>query len=86
VSEPENIERVVAALTKVPEKRLLIIELANRFALDDGMIDQQAVEASQAEVNLAVAEAKTYGAHTPNAVDNLRRLEAVSDVGLRPTS
>ncbi len=87
MQEPGYIDRVVCALKKVPEKRLLIIELANRFAQDDGQIDQQAVEASQAEVNLAIAEAKTYGAHTMNAVDSLRRLEALpSNVGLRPAT
>ena len=82
MQEPGYIDRVVCALKKVPEKSLLIIELANRLAQDDGMIDRQALAASQTEVNLAVAEAKNYWAHTANAVDNLRMLEAVSDVGL----
>lgn len=80
MQEPGYIDRVVCALKKVPEKSLLIIELANRFALDNGLIDQQAVEASQAEVNLAIAEAKNYATHTTNAVDSLQRLEALPDV------
>ena len=80
MQEPGYIDRVVCALKKVPEKSLLIIELANRFALDNGLIDQQAVEASQTEVNLAIAEAKTYTTHTTNAVNSLQRLEALPDV------
>ncbi len=80
MGEPENIERVVRALAKVPPKDLLIIELANRFT-KDGQLDYDALAEAQPEVNMAVAEAKMYGAHTIRAVDTLERLEAIPDVG-----
>ncbi len=81
MNEPEYIEKVVQALKKVPGKHLLIIELANRFT-KDGELDCLELEQHQPEVNMAIAEAKMYGAHTMVAVDTLRRLEAVAaDVG-----
>ncbi len=80
MSEPENIERVVRALAKVPPKDLLIIELANRFT-KDGQLDYDALADAQPEVNVAIAEAKMYGAHTIRAVSTLEQLEAIPDVG-----
>ena len=81
MSESENIERVVRALEKVPPKTLVIIELVNRF-MKDGQLDNDALADAQPEVNVAVAEAKMYGAHTLRAVDTLERLEAIpEDVG-----
>ena len=77
MNEPEYIEKVVCALKKVPAKQLLIIELANRFTRD-GELDCDDLAQHQPEVNLAIAEAKMYGAHTLAAVDTLRRLEAVT--------
>lgn len=80
-SEPENIEQVVRALEKVPAKELLIIELANRF-MKDGQLDYDALAEVQPDVELAIAEAKMYGAHTIRAVDTLENLEAIpTDVG-----
>ncbi|MBA7465836.1 hypothetical protein ES707_01008 [subsurface metagenome] len=82
MSESENIEKVVRALEKVPPKSLLIIELVNRF-MKDGQLDNDALADAQPEVNVAVAEAKMYGAHTIRAVDTLEHLEAIpADVGL----
>jgi len=81
VNEPEYINRVVRALKKVPPKKLLIIELVNRFTVN-GELDVEALAEAEPEVNLAVAEAKMYGAHTIRAVDTLERLEAIqTDVG-----
>ena len=80
MGEPENIERVVRALAKVPPKDLLIIELANRFT-KDSQLDYDALAEAQPEVNMAVAEAKMYGAHTIRAVSTLEQLEAIPDVG-----
>jgi len=85
VSEPENIERVVRALEKVPPKDLLIIELANRFT-KDGQLDYDALAEAQPEVNMAVAEAKMYGTYTIRAVNTLEQLEAIPDVGLGHSS
>ena len=75
MTESADIERVVASLKKVPGKSLLIIELANRIPMKDGELDYDEVTRLQPEVNMAVAEAKTYGAQTLMAVDSLKRLE-----------
>ncbi len=80
MTEAENIERVVRALEKVPAKSLLIIEMVNRF-MKDGQLDNDALAEAQPEVNVAVAEAKMYGAHTLRAVSTLEQLEAIPDVG-----
>ncbi len=80
MSEAENIERVITALQKVPEKKLLIIELANRVPLKNGELDPAHLAARQPEVNLAITEAKAYGAHTMQAVDALIRLRAKGEV------
>ncbi|MBA7564291.1 hypothetical protein ES708_05953 [subsurface metagenome] len=81
MNEPEYIKRVVRALKKVPPKELLIIELVNRFMVN-GELDCEALAEAEPEINLAVAEAKMYGAHTIRAVDTLERLEAIAtDVG-----
>ncbi len=80
MGEPENIERVITALVKVPPKDLLIIELANRF-MKDGQLDYDALAEAQPEVNRAIAEAKMYGAYTIRAVSTLEQLEAIPDVG-----
>lgn len=81
MTETEYITRVVYALKKVPEKHLLLIQLANRYT-KDGMLDYDRLADIQPEVNMAIAEARMYGAYTLVAVDTLRRLEAVpADVG-----
>ncbi|GAI89441.1 unnamed protein product, partial [marine sediment metagenome] len=64
-----------------PPKDLLIIELANRFT-KDGQLDYDALAEAQPEVNVAIAEAKMYGAYTIRAVSTLEELEAIpADVG-----
>ena len=76
MNESEYVERVYRALKKVPQKHLLIIELANRFA-SSGVLDYAGLAEAQPEVNLAIAEAKMYGAHTMVAVDTLKRVQAI---------
>ena len=76
MTEAAVIERVVASLKKVPEKRLLMIDLANRIPMKDGQLDYDAVTAIQPEVNMAIAEAKMYGTQTLMAVDSLKRVIA----------
>jgi len=76
MSEADEIERVIHALRKVPPSTLLIIELANRFT-KDGQLDYDALAEAQPEVNMAIAEAKMYGAHTIRAVNTLEKLEAI---------
>ena len=82
MSDTEDLDRIIVALKKVPEKHLLIIELVNRGCLKDGQLDHDKLESIQPEVNLAIAEAKMYGAHTMVAVDTLKRLPPrTEDVG-----
>jgi hypothetical protein len=76
MTESEYIERVVNALKRVPAKSLRIIELANSVPMKDGELDYVKVADIQPEVNLAIAEAKMYGAHTLMAVDTLKKLAA----------
>lgn len=76
MSEQDYIERIIAALKKVPGKRLLIIELANTAPIKDGQLDYEKMADMQPEINLAIAEAKMYGTHTLRAVDTLKRLSA----------
>lgn len=74
-NESERIDKVIFALKKVPEKHLRIIELANQIPIKYGELDYAEVTERQPEINLAIAEAKTYGGHTIQAVDALIRLQ-----------
>jgi len=74
MSQSENIDRVVAALLKVPEKKLRIIAIVNEIPIVNGSLDYQELSKRQLDVSLAIAEAKAYGAHTIQAVDALVRL------------
>lgn len=76
MNETENIDLVVEALKKVPGKNLMIIELANSIPLQHGDLNVDALRALQPEINLAIAEAKAYGAHTMMAVSALAGLKA----------
>ena len=76
MTEAENIDRVVTALLKVPEKKLLIIEIANTIPIVNGELDYNDLANMQLDINLAIAEAKVYGSHTLLAVDSLVRLRA----------
>ena len=79
MTEAENIDRVVTALLKVPEKKLLIIEIANTMPIVNGELDYAELGNRQLEINLAIAEAKVYGNHTLQAVDSLVRLRAIRE-------
>ena len=76
MTEAENIDRVITALLKVPEKKLLIIEIANTIPIVNGELDYNDLANMQLDINLAIAEAKVYGSHTLLAVDSLVRLKA----------
>lgn len=78
--EQEDINRVVDALKKVPERHLLIIELANSVPRVNGILDVSVLQEMQGKVNLATAEAKAYGSHTLQAVDALVRVKAKGEV------
>ena len=76
MNESEAIDKVILALRKVPATHLLIIELANEIPIKGGELDYAEVAERQLEINLAVTEAKVYGAHTIQAVDALIRLQS----------
>jgi hypothetical protein len=79
MTEPEDMDRIITALLKAPEKRLLIIEIANTIPIVNGELDYAELANRQLEINLAIAEAKVYGAHTLMAVDSLVRLRATRE-------
>ena len=79
MTEEENIDRIVTALVKVPEKKLLIIEIANTIPIVNGELDYAELANRQLDINLAIAEAKVYGAHMLQAVDSLVRLRAIRE-------
>ncbi len=80
MNEAECIERVVRALEKVPEKKLLIIDLVNQIPIVNGDLDATEVSNRQLEINLAIAEAKAYGGHTIMSVEALVRLKGGEDI------
>jgi hypothetical protein len=79
MTEPEDMDRIITALLKAPEKRLLIIEIANTIPIVNSELDYAELANRQLEINLAIAEAKVYGAHTLMAVDSLVRLRATRE-------
>lgn len=69
-------ERVIQALKTVPEKQLLILDLASELLGEDGQIDYQKAAERLPEVNLAIAEANAYYEATSRAVRALKGLQA----------
>ncbi len=85
MSEANDIDKVVRALKKVPEKRLMIIELANSIPIRGGDLDPTVLSDMIPEINLATAEAVAYGGQTIQAVDALVRVHGQSETPeLRP--
>jgi len=72
----DDIDKVVRALSKVPETRLLLIELAREVVNETGDLDVDKVKEKQREINLAVAEARAYAKGVKRACDVLSRLPA----------
>lgn len=75
MSESDDIQRVVAVLQRVPEKRLRLIDLANRIPLKNGDFDLDVVAELADEINLARVEAAAYGSATQQAVAALTKLK-----------
>ena len=87
MAEAEDIEKVVNALKKVPEKHLMIIELANRIPLKGGDLDPTVLADMTPEINLATAEAVAYGGQTIQAIDALVRVSGQpAEPRLRPAT
>ncbi len=79
MEEKEYINRIVSAIRKVPEKSLLIIELANSIPVKNGVFDEAVLLKLQPEIKLAIKEAEVYGSHTLMAVEAL--VKGCSNVG-----
>lgn len=87
MAESDDIQAVVAALKAVPEKKLRLIELANRIPIKHGDFDPTALSELATEINLARVEAGAYGGATLQAVDALSRLQDKEhEVLLRPAT
>jgi len=76
MNDSENIERVVAALIKVPEKKLRIIELVNSIPIVNGGLDYKVLSDKAPGINLVIQEAEVYGAHTMQVVESLLTVRA----------
>ena len=74
MGKTEDIDKVVRALKKVPEKHLMIIELANSIPIKGGDLDVAVLSDMIPEINLATAEAVAYGNSTIQAVEALVRV------------
>ncbi len=78
-------ERVLRALTTVPEKRLLIIDLATELTNKEGALDYEQVRERLPDINLAVAEAQVYAKATATAINALKQIPARGqDIGFTP--
>lgn len=76
MADEKILDAMIEALKGVPEKKLLLVELANSIPIKNGMLDIPTLQAKQKEITLAETEAKVYGAHTIQAVELLvRRLK-----------
>ncbi len=76
MSEAEDIQKVVRALEKVPETKLLLIELARDAVTADGELDMDRLSEIPKDVNLAVAQAVAYTKGTDRARKALKPLQA----------
>ncbi len=74
-----DIERVLTALRKVPAKHLRIIDLTNQMATPTGDLDTDQIKSREPEINLAVAEAKSYANATSKAIEALKKLKPRSE-------
>ncbi|MDD5411133.1 MAG: hypothetical protein PHF31_06920 [Methylobacter sp.] len=76
MSAQEDIEKFLRALSRVPETKLTLLDLARKCVDDDGKLDYSKVRNNQAEINLAIAQAQIYGATTAQAVVALRSIRS----------
>lgn len=76
MQEKESIKLVIGAIKKVPAKNLLLIDLANDLVIN-GKFDRDKASDLAPTINLAVAEAKMYGASTMIAAEALKEIEAL---------
>lgn len=65
---------IVSALRRVPEKRLLVFELAAELRLPDGTLDYDAAALRREELELAQSELDLYTRGTTRALRALHDL------------
>jgi PRTRC genetic system protein C len=65
---------IVKILRRVPEAHLAVFDLVSQLMDTDGELDAEAAATRQPEINLASAEAESYGRATRSAVEALRRI------------
>ena len=80
MNDKKNIDKVIAAILTVPEKKLLLIQIVNSIPIKNGEIAYLEIQKRTLEINLAITEAKIYGVHTMQAVDALLRLRSKGGV------
>jgi len=69
-------DRVIKALAAVPEKNLLIVDLAGELTTEKGALDYELVTERLPDINLAVAEAQAYARATATAIHALTKIPA----------
>lgn len=69
-----QLEHIIEILKRVPEKKLLIIELANSVPRKYGDFDPDALREILPQVQLAKAEAESYSQHTLEAIQALANM------------
>ena len=70
-----TVKRVVAILSRLPEKRFRIMDLAPQLVDEKGKVDIVRAIDRQAEINLAIVEVQSYVKDTKGAV---RALQGIS--------
>jgi hypothetical protein len=81
MNESINIDRMVQALSKVPETQLRIITLANTLPRVNDTFEYNALQEISDEIFAAVRESELYGQETSRMVRNLQVLmEATPNV------
>ena len=73
-------DRVIKALATVPEKHLLIVDLAGELTTEKGTLDYELVNERMPDINMAVAEARAYARATANAINALKNIPARGQV------
>lgn len=69
----EDHDKIIHIIEAVPEKSLLLIEIAKELWVD-GTPDWDKVAAKQPEINLAMAEVQSYTRSTERAIAALKEI------------
>lgn len=73
-----TVSRIVAALRKVPEKRLAIMDLAPELVDEQGKVNVARCLDRQPEINLALIEVQSYVSATRSAAFALSHVSGVN--------